>query len=129
MDNTDSFDDLLAMSMESHDTAVKSMQAQLFRGWFTPPATTRYRFHNSCDDHCDLRLGNTPDQETDVLNYLTLITGLNTIEFHTFSMVVKQEFQNGFLSRLEESITLKQLILMGGEVIISQQVLKLSKQC
>jgi hypothetical protein len=32
----------------------------LYRGWFTPPADARYRFHQSCNDHCNLNLGNTP---------------------------------------------------------------------
>ena len=35
--------------------------AKLYRGWFVPPATTNYRFYNSCDDHCALRLGTHPD--------------------------------------------------------------------
>jgi len=29
----------------------------VFKGWFVPPATTKYRFYMACDDYCELRLG------------------------------------------------------------------------
>jgi len=31
------------------------------RFWFTPPATTKYRFYQSCDDTCVVRIGNSAD--------------------------------------------------------------------
>jgi len=34
---------------------------QVFKGWFIPPETTEYRFYMACDDHCKLRLGETPN--------------------------------------------------------------------
>jgi len=32
------------------------------KGWFVPPATTRYRFYIACDDYCNIELGDTPNQ-------------------------------------------------------------------
>lgn len=49
----------LMMHFEAHEKAGNNF-VSLYRGWFTPPATARYRFLQSCDDHCDLKLGNTP---------------------------------------------------------------------
>jgi hypothetical protein len=72
MDDETQYTDLLAMHFEASEKKTTSQMANLFRGWFTPPATARYRFHQSCDDHCDLRLGNTPDQETDVKEILNI---------------------------------------------------------
>jgi len=34
--------------------------ANLYKGWFVPPATTKYRFYTVCDDYCSLKLGLTP---------------------------------------------------------------------
>jgi hypothetical protein len=34
--------------------------ANVFKGWFTPPVTGRYRFYQACDDHCSLKIGMTP---------------------------------------------------------------------
>jgi hypothetical protein len=31
----------------------------LYKGWFIPPATTAYRFYVTCDDNCELYLGET----------------------------------------------------------------------
>jgi hypothetical protein len=72
MDKSEEWKDLLAMHFEIQETATTDYMANLFRGWFTPPATGNYRFHQSCDDHCDLRIGNTPDQETDVTEILNI---------------------------------------------------------
>jgi hypothetical protein len=44
--------------------------AHVFRGWFIAPATANHRFHMSCDDMCDLWLGDTPDQTTAVTEIL-----------------------------------------------------------
>jgi len=35
--------------------------ANRFEGWFLPPKTARYRFYMSCDDMCQVFLGNTPN--------------------------------------------------------------------
>lgn len=32
---------------------------QQFKGWFIPPASTRYRFYQSCDDACDFKMSQT----------------------------------------------------------------------
>lgn len=32
-----------------------------YEGWFIPPETTGYKFHLSCDDYCEVYLGDTPD--------------------------------------------------------------------
>lgn len=71
MDDEDQYTDRLAMTFEGHET-IGSHTASLYRGWFTPPATTKYRFHQTCDDHCDLRLGNTPDQDREVTEHLNI---------------------------------------------------------
>jgi hypothetical protein len=60
------------MQMESHEKDTSSLMSKLYRGWFTPPATTKYRFHQSCDDYCDLKLGKTPDQDTDLEELLDI---------------------------------------------------------
>jgi hypothetical protein len=64
MDDPNNYKDHLAMTFEGHEKVDKWI-ASLYRGWFTAPDTKRYRFHLSCNDHCNLRLGNTPDQTTD----------------------------------------------------------------
>jgi hypothetical protein len=40
---------------------IGNQYANIFKGWFVAPATTRYRFYIACDDICDLKLGNTPN--------------------------------------------------------------------
>lgn len=30
----------------------------IFKGWFIPPATTRYRFYQACDNYCRIYLSN-----------------------------------------------------------------------
>jgi len=62
----------LAMHFEGHEEEIKSFETAIYRGWFTPPADARYRFHNTCDDQCDLWLGNTPDSETDISELLNV---------------------------------------------------------
>jgi hypothetical protein len=44
----------------------------VYRGWFTAPDTKRYRFHQVCNDHCDLNLGKTPDNAEDVEEILNV---------------------------------------------------------
>lgn len=49
MDDPTQYTDKLAMQFEEHESLGDQI-ATLWRGWFTPPATTKYRFHQSCDD-------------------------------------------------------------------------------
>jgi len=46
--------------------------ANVFKGWFTPPATGEYRFYQACDDRCALKLAKTPDQITDLETLLDI---------------------------------------------------------
>jgi hypothetical protein len=45
MDDEIQYNDLLAMHFESSEKKTYSNMANLYRGWFTPPATGKYRFH------------------------------------------------------------------------------------
>lgn len=59
MNNPSKYTETLAMHFESpwdHGTNI----AQIYRGWFTAPVTSRYRFMTACDDYCAMRLGITP---------------------------------------------------------------------
>ena len=81
----DNFDDMtkpdwtrqesLAMNIEMPPNLGDRMSNN-FTGWFVPPATTRYRFYMSCDDHCRLYLGNTPNS-TVASKILDLNTAIN----------------------------------------------------
>jgi hypothetical protein len=62
MNDPNQYTDLLAMNFEGHET-IGSQRAHVYRGWFTPPATGEYRFHQGCDDHCELYLANVPDSD------------------------------------------------------------------
>jgi hypothetical protein len=42
--------------------AESDRMENVFKGWFIPPATTKYRFYMSCDDHCNLKLGSEPNK-------------------------------------------------------------------
>lgn len=44
---------------------INDYYAAVYRGWFTAPETTQYRFHQTCDDQCDLNIGTTPGQSRD----------------------------------------------------------------
>ena len=35
-----------------------------FKGWFIPPATTRYRFYQTCDDNCRIFMSNVSGDAT-----------------------------------------------------------------
>jgi hypothetical protein len=72
MDDENQYTDFLAMHFEGNTRATKSNMATLYRGWFTAPETARYRFHQTCDDHCDFSIGNSPDQETDLTRILDI---------------------------------------------------------
>lgn len=48
----------LALTMES-PINIGDRILHEFKGWFVPPATTRYRFFMSCDDHCFLNMSLT----------------------------------------------------------------------
>ena len=52
---------MLAMHFEAPKDDGDNI-GNLYRGWFIPPATTRYRFYTVCDDHCAMRMAITPDQ-------------------------------------------------------------------
>jgi len=66
------YTDMLAMHFEEHETSLSDYTATIWKGWFTPPMTARYRFHQSCNDHCDLTLGKTPGQDTDTEKILDI---------------------------------------------------------
>jgi len=51
----------LATSLET-EYAKGDKLGNIFKGWFKAPATTRYRFYQSCDDYCLMYLGNTSMQ-------------------------------------------------------------------
>ena len=36
-----------------------------FKGWFIPPATTRYKFYQYCDDNCRIYLSNVTGDSTE----------------------------------------------------------------
>jgi len=63
MKDPNRYTDKLAMQFEGQERNVW-FEASVYRGWFTAPATTKYRFHQSCNDHCDLDVGDTPGQST-----------------------------------------------------------------
>jgi hypothetical protein len=72
MDDKTQYNDKLAMTTEAHETGMGDYHANLYRAWFTPPNTGNYRFHISCNDHCDLRLGDTPDQSLTVTEHINV---------------------------------------------------------
>lgn len=43
----------------------------IFRGWFVPPATTRYRFYQSCDNYCSLWLSTQANDKTVATNIIS----------------------------------------------------------
>jgi len=49
----------LNTNLESHRNVGDWLTHQ-FKGWFIPPATTRYRFYQSCDDNCRLIMADKP---------------------------------------------------------------------
>lgn len=49
----------LAMHLEAWNGRGERLHTH-FRGWFVPPATTRYRFYQTCDDRCKVFLDTTP---------------------------------------------------------------------
>jgi len=51
----------LALSFESM-VSRGWRTGHVMKGWFVPPATTRYRFYIACDDYCNIELGDTPNQ-------------------------------------------------------------------
>jgi hypothetical protein len=64
MSDPTQYNDHLALSLEGQEQNLGNYQAQVFRGWFTPPSTTNYRFHMTCDDNCDLHFANTTNNVT-----------------------------------------------------------------
>jgi len=51
-------------AMESRNS-IANYFSQEYKAWFIPPETTRYRFYMSCDDICEMHLGNTPNSAID----------------------------------------------------------------
>ena len=45
-----------------------------YLAWFIPPKTARYRFYAQCDDNCQLILGNTPLQSSDVTKVFEILS-------------------------------------------------------
>jgi len=64
--------EFLALSMELNEREhVRS--GNLFRGWFVPPKTTKYRFYQACDDNCKLKIGKTPGSTEDLEELLGVV--------------------------------------------------------
>jgi hypothetical protein len=61
------------MNMESSPN-IGDRFGHEFKGWFVAPATTRYRFYMSCNDHCKLWMDNTAGSTSS----LTLLTTSNS---------------------------------------------------
>jgi hypothetical protein len=61
----------LALSMEVPYYEADYIINQ-FRGWFIPPATTRYKFYQYCDDNCRIMFSNVTGDSTE--NVTTLLT-------------------------------------------------------
>jgi hypothetical protein len=59
MDDPTKFVSKLGMHMETPRDVGDNM-ANVMRGWFVAPATTRYRFMTACDDYCALRMSSHP---------------------------------------------------------------------
>jgi hypothetical protein len=43
-----------------YNVEFKNTIANMYKGWFVAPATTRYRFYVACDQACDVQFGSTP---------------------------------------------------------------------
>jgi len=56
----------LNTNLESHRNVGDYLTHQ-FKGWFIPPATTKYRFYHSCDDICKLVMGDKPGSNDNVV--------------------------------------------------------------
>ena len=46
--------------------------AQVYRGWFTAPASAKHRFMTVGDDHCAMRLGSRPGSSKEVTELLNI---------------------------------------------------------
>jgi len=53
-------------------------------GWFVAPATTAYRFYQTCDDGCTLKVANTSDNATDPA---TVIANNGVSSYRNFFMM------------------------------------------
>lgn len=49
---------MLALDFETPLNVKSSNYGNIYSGYFNPPATAQYRFYVSCDDGCQLSLGN-----------------------------------------------------------------------
>ena len=59
-----------------------SYDASLYKGWFIPPTTSKYRFYQTCDDHCSLKLGHTEPGSTSNLVTLLDVTEASDHRFY-----------------------------------------------
>jgi len=62
------YSEKLAMHFEAPTTEGDYI-VNVFKGWFVPPKTTKYRFLSSCDDYCSVKIGKT-EKQTDSLTTL-----------------------------------------------------------
>lgn len=70
----------LAMTM-SIPYNEENYYGNILKGWFIPPATTKYRFYMACDDDCDLSMGKTPGKGPDVNDTQHLISDWSTSSY------------------------------------------------
>jgi len=52
-----------------------------FKGWFIPPATTRYRFYQVCDDTCRIKMAL---DNSDPTNITTVIETTNWADYRNY---------------------------------------------
>lgn len=54
------------MTMDVEGWSYGTYFGNHLKGWFIPPATTRYRFYQSCDDNCRFYMGLNTTNPTDL---------------------------------------------------------------
>jgi len=80
--------EVLALAMEVPINEA-DWTMNIFKGWFIPPATTRYRFYQTCDDHCSIELSNVTEDST---QNVTEILYTNTwVEYRDWYSLVRNE--------------------------------------
>jgi hypothetical protein len=55
------YQETIAMDLEAPSTIWPSYSGNIFAGYFKAPADAAYRFYMTCDDWCELYLGNGTD--------------------------------------------------------------------
>jgi hypothetical protein len=71
MKTPSSYTTTLNMHFESPENNGSNL-AQVYRGWFTAPASAKHRFMTVCDDHCAMRLGSKPGSSKEVTELLNV---------------------------------------------------------